>query len=320
VLELGCVVGLANHTVLMTGDGTLIPIEDSAAPIRNDAQQLIGVVLVFRNATKERKAQEILRKTEKLASAARIAASIAHEVNNPLAAATNLVYIAKHAPETHPVVAHYLAQAEQELARVAHITQQTLGFYRESVTPGPIELPRLIESVLTIHANKLKSKEITVETDFGQCPPVNGLAGELKQVISNLVSNAADAVEKNGNIVLRLRCKDGAEDGKVQVTVEDDGPGIAAEYADLIFEPFFTTKKDVGIGLGLWVTKEIVERHGGRITIGPGIARNGSVGASFSINMPLGADALNGSTKNTPVSMETDSFTNGVSAANPSNS
>jgi PAS domain S-box-containing protein len=291
VLELGTVVGLANHTVLKHRDGTLTPIEDSAAPIRDDQGNVLGVVLVFRDATKERKAQEVLRKTEKLASAARLAASVAHEVNNPLAAVTNLIYLAMHSPETPPSIAGLLGQAEQELERVAHITQQALGFHRESVTPESIELEKLIESVLAIYSNKFKSKKITVIRDFDGCPPVRGVAGELKQVISNLVSNAADAVAVGGSITVKLRCGNGQG---VQVTVEDDGPGVAAEYVDRVFEPFFTTKADVGTGLGLWVSKEIVERHGGSITMGPGIARDGTVGASFTVNLVLGADGHGG--------------------------
>jgi PAS domain S-box-containing protein len=285
VLELGCVVGLANHTVLMHSDGTLTPIEDSAAPIRDDRGNLIGVVLVFRDATKERKAQEILRKTEKLASAARLAASVAHEVNNPLAAVTNLIYLAIHAPEMPPSTAALLVQAEQELKRVSHITQQALGFHRESVTPESIQLEKLIDSVLAIYSNKFKSKNITVITDFDGCQPVHGIAGEIKQVISNLVSNAADAVGRGGTITVKVLC---ADSRNVLVTVEDDGPGVAPEYVDRIFEPFFTTKTDVGTGLGLWVSKEIVERHGGSITIGPGTRRNGSSGASFTVKLSLG--------------------------------
>lgn len=284
VLESGCVVSLANHTVLMNSDGNLIPIEDSAAPILDDRKQLIGVVLVFRDATKERKAQEVLRKTEKLASAARFAASMAHELNNPLAAITNLIYLANQAPETPATVAGHLTQVDRELKRMAHITQQTLGFYRESTMPGPIDLPALIESVLTLYTDRFRSRNIVVEKDFGECPSMHGVAGELKQVMSNLISNAADAVVKDGTITVKLRCIDGAESAIIQLVVEDDGPGITAEYADRIFEPFFTTKNDVGTGLGLWVTKEILERHGGSIQLHP--RGDGGHGAAFIILLP----------------------------------
>jgi signal transduction histidine kinase len=219
--------------------------------------------------TVERKSREVLYKTEKLAAAARLAASVAHEINNPLAAVVNLVYLAKAAPDAPPSVVQPLALAEQELERVAHITRQTLGFYRESSVPELVEMPVLIESVLKLYSNKLKNKNIAIEREFCSCPPILGMPGELKQVISNLISNAADAVGTDGTITVRTWCADEQEGIGVHLTIADDGPGIAAEDLSRIFEPFFTTKKDVGTGLGLWVTKEIVERHGGSIQAGP---------------------------------------------------
>ena len=209
VLDLGTIIGLANHTVLRHRNGTLVPIEDSAAPIRDDRDKLVGVVLVFRDATNERKSQEILRKTEKLAAAARLAATVAHEINNPLEAVTNLIYIAKATPGLPDETTQHLTFAEQELDRVSHITRQTLGFYRESTAPGPVEVPALVESVLRLYSNKLGAKNITVQRDFRECFPVHGLSGELKQVISNLIANAADAVGINGTIRVKLACTEG---------------------------------------------------------------------------------------------------------------
>jgi PAS domain S-box-containing protein len=267
VMELGHIVGLANHTVLRNTNGTLTPIEDSAAPIRDGRDNLIGVVLVFRDATYERKSQEVLRKTEKLAAAARLSATVAHEINNPLEAIGNLLYLAKETPGMPDFAAQQLELAEQELERVSHITRQTLGFYRESKVPDPIDVPALIESVLRLYSNKFKTKNIVIERSFGECPPIQGLEGELKQAMSNLISNAADAVSENGTIRIILSCIEISSGRVVQVMIEDDGPGIAAEHIDQIFEPFFTTKKDVGTGLGLWVTREIVDRHGGTIRV-----------------------------------------------------
>ena len=292
VMDQGRVAGLANHTVLKGRDGTLIPIEDSAAPIRDDQDKLVGVVLVFRDVTVERKSREVLYKTEKLAAAARLAASVAHEINNPLAAVVNLVYLAKAAPDAPPSVVQPLALAEQELERVAHITRQTLGFYRESSVPELVEMPVLIESVLKLYSNKLKNKNIAIEREFCSCPPILGMPGELKQVISNLISNAADAVGRDGTITVRTWCADEQEGIGVHLTIADDGPGIAAEDLSRIFEPFFTTKKDVGTGLGLWVTKEIVERHGGSIQAGP--RNDGSGGAVISIHLPSSAEVPGG--------------------------
>jgi PAS domain S-box-containing protein len=285
VLQLGTVVGLANHTVVQHSNGTLIPIEDSAAPIRDGHHRLLGVVLVFRDVTHERKSQEVLRKTEKLAAAARLSATVAHEINNPLEAVVNLIYLAKAEPETPPAVVETLTLAEQELDRVAHLTRQTLGFYRESHVPELIVVEELIESVLKLYSNRLSNKNITVHRDFAECPPINGMAGELKQVISNLISNATDAVSRNGTIVVRARFIDDAEGAMVQVVIEDDGPGIANENVDRIFEPFFTTKEDVGTGLGLWISKEIVNRHGGSILVRSRIGSQ--TGAAFTILLPI---------------------------------
>jgi PAS domain S-box-containing protein len=282
----GQVVGLANHTVLRHADGYMIPIEDSAAPIRDDRGKLIGVILVFRDVTDERRSQAMMRKSEKLAAAARLSATVAHEINNPLEAVANLIYIAKITPGSAPEAIQHLESAEHELERVAHITRQTLGFYRESNVPGPIEIPAIVDSVLRLYSNKLVSKNITVLRDFSECAPMYGVAGEMKQVLSNLILNAIDAVSSHGTIRIRLQHANGAKGSGVQLMVEDDGPGISPENLDQVFEPFFTTKKDVGTGLGLWVTREIIERHGGTISIGTKNTDNRLPGACFVISLP----------------------------------
>jgi PAS domain S-box-containing protein len=283
VVETGVVVGLANHTVLKGKDGKMIPIEDSAAPIRDDRGELIGVVLVFRDVTAERKSQEVLRKAEKLAAAARLSATMAHEINNPLAAVTNLVFLAKANHDTPPAVERQLEQAEHELERVAHITRQTLGFYRESGTPEQVEIPTLFESVFRIYQNKLTEKDLQVESDLSGCPPVEGVIGELRQAVSNLVANAIDAVEPGGKITVSAHAAPDSPRGMVELVVADDGPGIAPEHKDRLFEPFFTTKRDVGTGLGLWAAKGIIERHGGSIGT---LSRSGESGAAFVIQLP----------------------------------
>ena len=287
VMELGRIVGLANHTVLERSDGVMIPIEDSAAPIRDDRERLVGVVLVFRDATFERKSQELLRKSEKLAAAARLSATVAHEINNPLEAVGNLLFLAKGTDGVPAAAAGYLGLAEQELERISHITRQTLGFYRESKVPDEIDVAALVESVLKIYSNKLGTKNIRLERNFSTCPMILGLAGELKQVIANLVSNAADAAPENGTIRVGLTCVETSEGKMVEVSVQDDGPGIRPEHHEMIFEPFFTTKKDVGTGLGLWVSKEIVDRHGGRIQA-LSLNENGASGTLFNVHLPLG--------------------------------
>ena len=198
VMEEGRIVGLANHTVLQRSDGAMVPIEDSAAPIRDDRERLVGVVLVFRDATYERKSQELLRKSEKLAAAARLSATVAHEINNPLEAVGNLLFLAKGTADVPVAASDYLRLAEQELERISHITRQTLGFYRESKVPDEIDVVALVESVLKIYSNKLQTKNIRLERDFSRCPLILGLAGELKQVIANLVRTRRMRLRRTG--------------------------------------------------------------------------------------------------------------------------
>ncbi len=286
VLELGRVMGLANHTILQHADGHMIPIEDSAAPIFDDARKLRGVVMVFRDVTAEKQAQEVLRKAEKLAAAGRLAATVAHEINNPLEAVCNLIYIVKNTNSLPEDIVGYLNMAEQELDRVSHITRQTLGFYRDSSEAGPVPLRGVLESVLRLYENKLKSKSIALELDMAECPPIQGLQGELKQLVANLISNAADAVPPGGRIRISLApASDKAGEG-VQITVADNGPGVAEKNRTRIFEPFFTTKEDVGTGLGLWVSQEIAERHGGKIQLSQD-GHTGLGGAVFTVFLPF---------------------------------
>ncbi|HWG20082.1 MAG TPA: CHASE3 domain-containing protein [Terracidiphilus sp.] len=288
VLEVGHVVGLANHTALLRTDGTQTPIEDSAAPIRDANGELLGVVLVFRDVTSERKAREAMRRTERLAAASRLTATMAHEINNPLQAVASLVYFSRTMPDVPETVVSQLTLVERELQRVEHIVQQTLGFYRESGATESVEMHALVESVFELYSNKLKSKDIRIERRFGDCPPVQAASGELRQVISNLIANAADAVHNQGTIGITLESIEEAGQTMAHILVEDDGPGIPPEYKPRLFEPFFTTKRDVGTGLGLWLTKEIVERHGGRIEVVP--RADAEPGAAFSILLPVSSN------------------------------
>jgi PAS domain S-box-containing protein len=285
VLALGSVVGLANHSVLRHRDGHLLPIEDSAAPITDDSGRLIGVVLVFHDASRERSFQDVLRRTEKLAAAARLAATVSHEINNPLEAIGNLIFLARTNPDAPEKVVAQLQLAEQELARVSHITRQTLGFYRESTSPTSVHIPPLVESVLTLYSNKLQVKQIQIQLALEACPPITGLAGEIQQLVSNIISNAIDAVPFNGTLKIDASPVKLAGGDSIRLTIEDNGPGIAPENLKRIFEPFFTTKKDVGTGLGLWVCKEIAERHGGSVQA-ESKNENGAMGAIFTVLLP----------------------------------
>jgi signal transduction histidine kinase len=216
-----------------------------------------------------------LVKTERLATAGRLAATIAHEINNPLEAVTNLVYLARSAPEGE--VRRYLQVVEEELSRIAHITKMTLGFYRESGAPTPVDLGELVREVVALYEAKLRAKNIRVHTDSAASQLILGSRGELRQVIANLVANAVDVLPGGGAIGAVTTDSDGG----VQIRVSDNGPGIPAQNLARIFEPFFTTKAELGTGLGLWVSRQIVEKHGGTIAVesSPG-------GTCFTISLP----------------------------------
>ncbi len=217
------------------------------------------IVLSHEDVTEQKLAEETLRKTEKLAAAGRLAATVAHEINNPLESVTNLIFLARQSmgpDELH----RYLALADEELARVSHIAKQTLGFYRESTKPADCDLAKITEDVLNLYRYEARAKRIHIESDL-KAAHVFGFSGELKQVISNLLRNALEATPTSGKVVLRT----GPRGKGACFSIADTGAGIPEEAHGKIFEPFFTTKKDVGTGLGLWVSKEIVEKHGGSL-------------------------------------------------------
>ena len=215
----------------------------------------------------QKQSEEVLRRTEKLAVAGRFAASIAHEINNPLEAITNCLYLLAQTKLTADGI-NYLDLAQRELDRVAHITMQTLRFYRRSTRPGLVDVHELIETVLTIFQNRLRNADIEVVRDLRPIPAVFGHDGEIRQVLANLVGNAIDALPNGGCIVLRtapVNRRSGQE--AVSVTVADTGTGMDGATLQRIFEPFFSTKGITGTGLGLWISQEIIGRHSGALTV-----------------------------------------------------
>jgi PAS domain S-box-containing protein len=269
VRRLGTVVGLANHTFLVAKDGTEVSIDDSGAPIRDSSGKMIGIVLVFRDITERRMSEGALMRAEKLAAAGRLAASVAHEVNNPLEGLTNLVYIALRSNDLDEIH-HLLAQAESELGRIAHITRQSLGFYRETTTPTQFKPATIVREVTDFYAPRARNLGVSFVVNTRTEREVVGLAGELRQVLSNLLANSLDACVKGSTIRIEaspaVDPRDLTRRG-VRITIADSGFGIPARHLDNIFEPFFTTKKDTGTGLGLWVSRELVQKHGGTLRV-----------------------------------------------------
>ena len=235
------------------------------------------------------RAQIAMRRSEKLAVTGRLAASIAHEINNPLEAVTNLLYLVRTEAQS-PQAQQYLNEADHELARVAEITKHTLRFYREPNQPVPVDLLAVIDSVLTLYHSRLVAAGITVQRQLRTDKQLSVLTspGELRQIIANLVGNALDAMRKGGRLLLRLSVVIDSKDGssKARLSIADTGHGIKKDILPTIFEPFITTKGETGTGLGLWVTDEIVKKNGWsmRVHSSTNVDRSGTV---FSLVMPF---------------------------------
>ncbi len=237
--------------------------------------------------TEQKHSHEVLRRTEKLAAAGRLAASIAHEINNPLEAVTNCMYLLSKG-NLDESARTYLELAQSELDRVTHITTQTLRFYRQSTRPVETDVHELLETVLALYDARLRSHSIKVTRQFHEVPLIIAYDGEVRQVLANLVGNSLDAMQQSGGrLLLRIsRARDWktGEPG-VSVTVADTGPGMDSYTLGRIYEPFFSTKGITGTGLGLWVSYEIVRKHHGSLRVR---TRQGvSSGTVFRLFMPL---------------------------------
>ena len=225
---------------------------------------------VHTDITDRKAAEEALLQSEKLSSVGRMAATMAHEINNPLEAVVNLLYLVQSDKTLSDRNRAKLELAEQELARVTHITKQTLGFYRETGGAVPVSISDIVDSLLTLYAPKFRAKGVIVDREYVGSSTVEAIPGEIRQVISNFLTNALDAVHAKGRIIVRISDRQAANGGSragVRISVADNGAGILHKNIKRLFEPFFTTKKDVGTGLGLFVSKQIVEKHGGLIKV-----------------------------------------------------
>lgn len=278
------------EAVFTREDGETTHLLLSAARLRLPGGGTSGCVVSLFDIEERKRTEEYLRRSERLAATGRLAATIAHEINNPLAAVTNLLYLLSSDDRLDASLREYAEVAQAEISRVAHITKQTLAFHRDATIPVRVNLHDLVESVLYLYSQKLKVKKIRIRKELVFGGDVIGFPNELRQVISNIFENAIEASPEAGQVRLRVYSSRefmNSHKPGVRITIADDGPGIGLDNAQRIFEPFFTTKGEKGTGLGLWVCQGIVHKHGGFIRMRSSInpLRSGTV---FSIFLPLG--------------------------------
>ncbi len=270
-------------------DGAIRWIAAHGVPAQDETTgETTGMIGIVQDVSMRKLQEHSLRESEKLAATGRMAATIAHEINNPLEAVTNLIYLARTDPGTPAPVQRMLETADDELARVSQIAQQTLGFYRDTSRPVLIDLNHLLGAVVDLYGRKLAGKRLQVTLDLDPDLSIVGLQGEIRQVVSNLLVNAIDASPATG-AAIRIRGRKRRRGGKhgVSVLIADQGPGIPHHVRHRLFTPFVTTKESHGTGLGLWVTRGMVEKHGGTVRFRSRIDK--PAGTVFQVYLPQSA-------------------------------
>lgn len=268
-------------------DGCEIPVSFTVSPIQKSSGEIVGASEIARNISGRKQAEKVQRIAEKLAAAGRLASIIAHDINNPLAALTNLLFLVE-SENLSEEGRQYLKTAQRELSPLAQITAQALGFYRNHGDPVWLSITTILDNALALHHDRINASGIEVSRNYDSAPQLYCQPGELRQVMVNLIGNALDAMPHGGRLQLRVRRTTnwGTDRRGVRITVADTGGGMSAETHHRLFEPFYTTKEGTGTGLGLWVCANIVSRYEGRILMRsndvPG--RNGSV---FMLFLPL---------------------------------
>jgi PAS domain S-box-containing protein len=262
----------------------------SAYPVRTTPLQVRWVGVIVLDASERKRSEEALRKTEKLAATGRLAASIAHEINNPLEAITNLLFLLRNYCHLEDPALGYVVMAEHEARRISEITQQTLRFYRQSTLPARTNMGELLDSVLTLYHGRLNTLNIRVVRDYDATMDLFCFAGEVRQVFANLVANAIDATPEGGRLSVRARRSRNwrhPEQTGVRFVIADTGSGMEPQVRARAFEPFFTTKEVTGTGLGLWVSQEIIVKSRGLVHLRSRTAREGAAsGTVFQIFLP----------------------------------
>lgn len=256
------------ETVRLKKNGQRFEVSLTVSPIKDQNGIFIGASKIVRDISSRKEMERLVIQSEKIAATGRMAATIAHEINNPLEAVVNLIFLARTNPTIPEQVRDYLKTAEREIERVSLIARQTLGYFKETMAAVDVDLRELLEEVVLVYESKLHYRRIKLETLFSPTRHVTARRGELTQAFANLVSNAIDSMSNGGGtLTFRLMEDNAHEIPGVSVHIEDQGTGIPEEDKEKIFEPFFTTKSDHGTGIGLWVTRQFIEGHGGSIRV-----------------------------------------------------
>jgi PAS domain S-box-containing protein len=276
---------LETHRV--TKEGGRVEVSLTISPIRNGEGRIVGASTIARDITERRRIEEQLRTAEKIAAAGRLAATISHEINNPLEAVMNLIYLTRADSSLSERARQNLQNADRELLRVSHIVRQTLGFYRDTSFPVTLNVADLLTEILEVYRRKIEYKNLQISTHFDRTCELRILQGEIRQVFANIVANAIDASPEQGTLIVRVAMGHWKSSGApaVRVSIADQGSGIAGEVRSRIFEPFYSTKQNIGTGLGLWVSKSLVEKHGGSIRFRSRVTP-GKSGTVFSVFLP----------------------------------
>jgi PAS domain S-box-containing protein len=269
------------ETVRLTKSGELLNVSLTVSPMRDETGKITGASKILRDISNRKRIEQSLLQAEKIAAAGRMAATIAHEINNPLEAVVNLLYLLRPSLNDPQGIA-YLDAAESELTRVSHIARQTLGFYREHASANNASITELAEHAITVYEPRCTTVGIRIEKCLTSMSRIVVRRGEIMQVISNLIANSIYAMPAGGT--LRLSAKD-VKKG-VLFSIEDTGGGISKENLPHIFEAFFTTRSSIGTGIGLFVAKQFIEGHGGRIEVESSVDSQ-SHGTVISFFLPL---------------------------------
>jgi PAS domain S-box-containing protein len=274
------------ETVRLTKSGERLDVSLSISPIRDGSGMIVGASKILRDISAKKRTEASLLQAEKIAAAGRMAATIAHEVNNPLEAVMNLIYLAKSNAEDPDEVRTFLEAAEGEVARVSHIAKQTLGFYRETDSAIGASLSELAAQAICVYSPKCKDAGICLEENLNSTRRVVLRKGEIMQVISNMIANAIYAMPTGGTLSISVEDIDSPNGSGVLLAVKDTGVGIPTEQLPRIFDAFFTTRSTIGTGIGLFVAKQFVESHHGKIHV-ESSTEPASHGTKMSIFLPL---------------------------------